>query len=100
MTVLAQITDAAAELLMEAYTTGTRFGVELGGLFDKETARELEIEELGTVHVECEVHGIGGRLICHDMDCSADLYQVFIINDAGEAWLADAGKPPPGTPGA
>ncbi len=85
--VLAQITDAAAELLMEAHTVGTRFGVELGGLFAKATARELVAEEFGAMYLECEQHGTAGT-----HDCEYDRYWVFIINDAGEEWLEDAGR--------
>ena len=89
---LARITGAAAELLLEAHTVGTRFGVELGGLFDKETARECEEGEFGTVHLECGMHG--GVNIAREcrFECEPDLYQVFLINDAGTAWLEDAGK--------
>jgi len=90
MAVLAQITDAAAELLAEAHVVGERFGVELGRLFDKGTARELENEGFGAVHLECETHGrirFGACTIA-----SHDVYQVFVINDAGTAWLEDAGK--------
>lgn len=89
--ILAQITDAAAELLLEARITGRRFGVELGGLFDKATARELEEEGFGTVHWECETHGMS-RHRCQAYCNPADLYQVFVINDAGEGWLDDAGR--------
>jgi hypothetical protein len=87
--ILAQISDAAAELLLEARVTGTRFGVELGGTFDKATARELEDEDLGSVKIECETHGFA----CPPQDdCWADTVLVFVINDAGEEWLDDAGK--------
>lgn len=89
--ILAQITDAAAELLLEAHITGQRFGVELGGLFDKKTARELEIEGLGRVHLECEAHGMIAICVCRD-EYPENLYQVFVINDAGEEWLEDAGR--------
>lgn len=90
---LAQITDAAAELLLEAHVTGTRFGVELGGLFDKATARELEDEGLGRVVLECETHGRCSLRPDYCRDCNrSDLYQVFVINDAGEEWLEDAGR--------
>jgi len=86
---LAQITDAAAELLTEAYLMTPRFGVELGGIFDSETARELVEERMGDVQTDCETHGFA----CPPGDdCSADMVQVFKINDAGEAWLEDAGK--------
>lgn len=90
---LAQITGAAAELLLEAHVTGTRFGVELGGLFDKGTARELEAEGLGAVHLECETHGMNASQIGRLVRCRmADLTSVFVINDAGEEWLEDAGR--------
>lgn len=91
--ILAQITDAAAELLLEAHVAGTRFGVELGGLFDKETARELEAEGFGRVMPECETHGFI-TLACGPggVDCPDDWTWVFIINDAGEEWLEDAGR--------
>lgn len=89
MTILAQITTAAAELLLEAHIIGTRFGVELGGLFDKGTARELVEEGFGEVRDECEAHGWG----CPPGDdCRDDMHQVFVINDAGTEWLEDAGK--------
>jgi hypothetical protein len=91
MGTLANITGAAAELLMEAHITGTRFGVELGGLFDKATARELEAEGFGTVHLECETHGQVVDSRCA-RDCDTNAYQVFVINDAGTAWLDDSGK--------
>lgn len=88
--VLAQISDAAAELLLEAHIVGERLGVELGGLFDKGTARELVAEGFGAMYLECETHGIV-NVPC-DMDCEADAYRVFVINDAGEGWLEDAGR--------
>lgn len=92
--ILAQITDAAAELLLEAHVTGNRFGVELGGLFDKETARELEAERFGTVRLECETHGhaASNSSICRSTCDDSDLYPVFVVNDAGEEWLEDTGR--------
>ncbi len=93
MAVLANISGAAAELLMEAHVTGTRFGVELGGLFDKGTARELQAEGFGTVKMECETHGLITNVPTCVRECDAsDLHWVFIINDAGTAWLDSAGK--------
>ncbi len=92
MGTLANITGAAAELLMEAHTVEESrpgLGVELGGLFDKGTARELEEEGFGDVRRECETHGVG-RPACI-LGCP-DTYRVFIINDAGTAWLDDSGK--------
>lgn len=89
---LANITGAAAELLLEAHTMSARhpIGVEFGGLFAKEAARELEDEGMGTVHLECEVHG---QVRCPAPDdCTAEVYSVFLISDAGTAWLENAGK--------
>jgi hypothetical protein len=89
MTVLANITSAAAELLAEANLYNGRLGVELGGTFAVADALELMEEEFGALVTECETHGFA----CPPQDdCSDDTYQVFIINDAGEQWLVDAGR--------
>ncbi len=83
MAVLANITGAAAELLLEAYLMTPRFGVELGGMFDLGTARELENEDFGEVREECETHGFGNRTYA-DCECPAsETHQVFIINEPG-----------------
>lgn len=89
MTILANITGAAAELLMSAYENG-EIGTELGGFFTLDVATELEAEGFGDVATECERHG---QVRCPvSDDCTAEVYPVFLINDAGTAWLDDAGK--------
>lgn len=88
--VLAQISDAAAELLAEARDMGS-LGAEFGGVFMRGIARELVDEGLGEIAFTCEHHGmnVSSCLVnCHPGDVSP----LFLINDAGEAWLADSGR--------
>ena len=88
--VLAQISDAAAELLAEAHEMRD-FGIELGGVWYLELARELESEGFGSVMPECLTHGIAEFTACGSCD-TGEIAYVFMINDAGREWLEDAGR--------
>lgn len=80
MSILANLTPAEAELLVEAHES-RGFGVELGGTFDHAEALSLEIEGLG--HARLEWIGEGADAV---------RVSVFRINDAGAEWLDNAGK--------
>lgn len=85
--VLAQISDAAAELLAEAHEPGP-LGVELDGIFARGLARELESEDLGHVALDCGRHGMLQPQTCA-WACD-ETVSVFVIGDAGVEWLADS----------
>lgn len=87
--VLAQISDAAAELLVEAHDMG-HLGQPCSPHFVREAARELQAEGFGRIVMECQQHGLWDCPGWHA--CSAEVIHVFLINDAGAAWLADSGR--------
>ena len=87
MSILANITEAAAAFLLDA-ADYRDLGLNLTTLDDRAIARELETEGLGSVMPECLTHGIAEFVPCD----TGDVGYVFVINDAGQSWLVDAGK--------